>query len=114
MKLNDLEIPEILIEGVWRPLCGHSFWDNNHGATLFCRKLGFPSGRIGDRVTLPNEGFRIGNCELGDIWPDCSSGCNDHSIGGTKCSDCRSGSMAGIKIHCYNNDDPGMNNSKMT
>ena len=26
-------------DGKWTPICGHWFWDNNYGASMFCRKL---------------------------------------------------------------------------
>ena len=100
MRLGDNEIAEMMINGAWTPICGHFFWDGDHGASLFCQKLGFPSGTIGDRIKLPSDGVRIGKCEVGNVWPYCSGGCNDHSIGGTKCSDCQSGAKSGITIHC--------------
>jgi hypothetical protein len=28
----------------WRPLTSHYFWDNNHGASLVCRNLGYANG----------------------------------------------------------------------
>ena len=31
-------------KGAWYHLCGHYFWDNNNGATKFCRMLSFHSG----------------------------------------------------------------------
>ena len=52
------------------------------------------------QVSLPRDGIRIGKCNEGDIWPYCTSGCNDKSIGNDQCSDCQSGSMAGILIDC--------------
>ena len=117
VRLGDNEIAEILINGSWTPICGHWFWDNHDGAKMFCQQLGFSNGAIGDRITLPSDGFRIGKCKLGDVWPDCSSGCNDHSIGGTSCTavhddwychqcSCQSGAMAGITIHCSDNQSP--------
>ena len=97
VRLGDNQIAEMNINGAWTPICGHWFWDNNYGASLFCHKLGFPSGTISDRITLPSDGVRMGKCELGDVWPYCSSGSNDHSIGGSKC---QSGDKAGITINC--------------
>ena len=52
-------------------------------------------------------GFRIGACETDDIWPQCTGGyCTGErsktrfTTGGNICSDCKSGSMAGLKIEC--------------
>jgi hypothetical protein len=30
--------------GVWRPISSHYFWDNNYGAEIVCRSLGFGTG----------------------------------------------------------------------
>ena len=32
-------------DGKWTPICGHWFWDNNYGARLFCKQLGYNNGR---------------------------------------------------------------------
>ena len=103
MRHGDNEIAEFFINGAWTPICAHWFWNNENGAKLFCQELGFPSGTIGDTLTLPSDAVRIGQCELGDVWPDCSGGCNDHSIGGTSCSNCQSGASSGITINCHGN-----------
>jgi hypothetical protein len=31
-------------DGQWRPLTSHYFWDNNYGATIVCKDLGFGTG----------------------------------------------------------------------
>ena len=108
VRLNSDEIAEIYYSGMWIPICGHYFWNNNIGATLFCQQLGYETGivkqeSIARQVPLPDDGFRIGECETNDIWGQCTGGCNDHTIGGTHCSDCRSGAMAGLRIECKGN-----------
>ena len=105
VRLNNNELAEIYQNGKWIPICGHWFWNNNKGATLFCQQLGYNIGivkqeSIARQVPLPDDGFRIGECETNDIWGQCTGGCNDHTIGGTLCSDCRSGAMAGLRIEC--------------
>ena len=46
VRLVDGKYPEVLTnDGSWAPICGHWFWDNNYGARLFCRQLGFNDGR---------------------------------------------------------------------
>ena len=111
VRLNDNELAEIYQNGKWIPICGHWFWNNNKGATLFCQQLGYKIGivkqeSIARQVPLPDDGFRIGQCETNDIWGQCTGGCNDHTIGGTNwlCikSNCTSGAMAGLKIECSN------------
>ena len=107
MRLNNNELAEIYQNEKWMPICGHWFWDNNKGASLFCQQLGYKIGivkqeSIARQVPLPDDGFRIGECKTNDIWGQCTGGCNDHTIGGTHCSDCRSGAMAGLRIECSN------------
>ena len=62
-RLVDGKHPEVLIHGVWSPICGDYFKENNHGATLFCRKLdpNFKSGTTIDTgKPLDSDGIRIG------------------------------------------------------
>ena len=33
--------PEVYHMGDWYPICGFHFWDDDEGANLFCKKLGF-------------------------------------------------------------------------
>ena len=107
VRLNNDEVAEIYQNEKWIPICGNWFWNNNNGATLFCQQLGYKFGivkqeSITRQVPLPDDGFRIGECKADDIWSQCTGGCNDYNIGGNRCGDCRSGTMAGLKIECSN------------
>ena len=111
-RLNDKNMAEIYHNEKWIPICAHWFWNDNNGATLFCQQLGYEIGIIKQdsmerQVPLSADGFRIGACETNDIWPQCTGGyCTGErsntrfTIGGDICSDCQSGSMAGLKIKC--------------
>ena len=46
LRLGENQIAEVYFENQWTPICGHWFWNNNIGATLFCQELGFNSGVI--------------------------------------------------------------------
>ena len=46
LRLGENQIAEVYIENKWVPICGHWFWNNNIGATLFCQEMGFESGYI--------------------------------------------------------------------
>ena len=90
VKLEN-NIPYVKRSRKWVPICGHYFWDNNNGATLFCEQLGFPEGKIiggtygtGDRYTLQKDALKIGKCTNGDSWLSCTGGCNDLGIGKSK------------------------------
>ena len=105
VRLNNAEIAEIYYSGMWIPICGHYFWNNNNGATLFCQQLGYQMGEIKQetisrQVPLPNDGFVIGSCNENDIWPQCTGGCSEWVGECQYDSDCQSGVMAGLKIEC--------------
>jgi hypothetical protein len=42
-------------DGKWRPLTSHYFWDNNYGAQIVCRDIGFGTGT---RTKTRNNGNR--------------------------------------------------------
>jgi hypothetical protein len=42
-------------DGKWRPLTSHYFWDNNYGAQIVCRDIGFATGT---RTKTRNNGNR--------------------------------------------------------
>ena len=63
--------------------------DNNHGAGLFCEKIGLYSGGTTRKLTAGEEKlyhpktyyddkrpYLIGSCKADDIWPDCTVDCN--------------------------------------
>ena len=100
---ND-KFPEVFVNGVWLPICGHWFWDNYYGAGLFCQKLTsnvHSTGKVIRRTDKPleSDGIRIGGCLRYDDWLSCSGGCNDLGIG-QGCADCDAGSPASIEIKC--------------
>ena len=96
-------MPEVFQNSQWHPICGRWFWDNNIGASLFCQQLGFDSGTITSEqrtIRLPRDGIRVGRCNIGDTWLSCTGGCNDLSVGGGQCSDCRTGVRSGVQVAC--------------
>ena len=93
----------MFINGRWSPICGHWFWDNNNGATLFCQKLDpkFVSGKV-SRINkrLGSDAVRVGKCRRNDQWPKCTWGCNDLGKGNRGCARCGRGQNASIAIKC--------------
>ena len=98
--------PRVFWKGEYLAICGDSFWNNNHGASLFCKKLGHSSGTIsvtsGDSTSL-YRALYIGECSNtdGDLT-SCSGGYNRYNIVPLK--DCM-GSNAGYKIECSGGSD---------
>ena len=103
MRLGKNQIAEALFNGQWVPICGHFFWNNNIGASLFCQQLGFEYGSIKERLILPIDGLRVGLCLHGDKWLQCShDSCNQLEVGG-HCNNggqCTKGQKAGVSIEC--------------
>ena len=110
VRLLSDNTPELQFNGKWSPICGHYFWDNDFGADLFCRKLGFTSGgtvigrkRGNGKFELSSDAIGIGRCSGSDndIFK-CSAGCNDLGLKSScyTASRCRSGEESGIRIQC--------------
>ena len=105
-------IPMIFWNGDWFRICSHHFWDNYHGANLFCRKLGYDSGkpirqRIRKAYRSKSVGFWVGKCQRNDRWPYCTGRCNKRKLGefcktglfgGPSCND---GKYDLFHINCY-------------
>ena len=95
---------------IWYPICGHYFWNNQIGATLFCQEIGYNYGNYAGKESghsYLTDSFRIGQCNTGDVWKNCSGGCNDYQ-GGGKCNDnvsdvCTVGQPVKITIRCEGN-----------
>ena len=96
---------------MWWPICGNFFKDNEHAATLFCRKFVTKSGdtlfNYGkftlDNKTIPMDSFMIGKCNDNDTSLEtCTGGCNLRDIGG-RCGNtkCEAFKAENVKIECY-------------
>ena len=90
-------------EGSWSPICSHWFWDNNNGASDFCRKLGFSGGIIKDRKKVigpyNEDAIQIGRCSAGEAIESCTGFMNDYK----KTSRCSAGNPVKIVISCDGN-----------
>ena len=105
VRLGSNDIAEVYYNGQWGPICGHWFWENDIGASLFCQELGFPSGKITKTLTLPSDGLRVGMCQEGDNWLQCSQNdCNQLEFGGfcNNGGNCQKGQNAAVAIECSN------------
>ena len=108
------KVPMVYWNNTWSPICGHYFWDNDNGANLFCKKLGYINGTVypGKAVSpLSRQGYsqdalRIGKCDArNSVLTRCSGGCNDMKIGG-RCyenedASCSKGEKVKITINCF-------------
>ena len=77
MKLEEDGTPLLFFDQKWSPICGHSFWDDNHGATSFCKQLGYESGTVTRKNgKYPVASLRIGRCRTGEQLTVCTHGGN--------------------------------------
>ena len=97
VKLQPDGTPFLRKDDTWFPICGHYFWDNNHGATAFCNKLGYPKGTVHKtRHRYSENSIRVGKCKEGQYLMACTDGSNSYKTGGN----CSAGKKAGIRITC--------------
>ena len=69
VQLREEKYPEIWFNDKWSPICGHYFWNNNYGATLFCQELDstYTFGSIKNSgIPLASDGIRVGKCTSQD------------------------------------------------
>jgi len=94
--------PEIFYAGTFYPICGHYFWDNNIGASTFCRHLGFKQGekQRAYGVKFSKDAVSLGSCYQKDRFPRCTAGGNywgKFQIHGCWC--CK-GKTIGVQVRC--------------
>jgi hypothetical protein len=90
-------VAEISMNGHWVPICGHFFWDNDEGATTFCKKLGYAAGiRHHTRQTFEVDSFEIGECGAGEALNACTLDNNYRSFTNW----CSAGNAIGVEIEC--------------
>jgi hypothetical protein len=64
-------------DGSFHPLCGHNFWDNDHGATAFCKLAGYSTGSaVKTEIAFGVAAVRVGLCSAGDKLDACTGGQN--------------------------------------
>ena len=117
VQLRNGKYPEIWLNNQWSPICGHYFWSNDYGATLFCQNLNSThtygiATKKDSAIPLTSDGIRVGACKSQDSsLSSCTGGCNDFGQTGGYCSDkkpmggCGVGKKAMFEIEC----DPGIN-----
>ena len=108
VQLKDGKFPEVFLNGIWSPICGHYFWDTDFGAQLFCQKLTSNPASTGQVIRrtdkpLEKDAIRIGKCLSNDQWLSCSGGCNDLGTGKgcNNIDNCGANQPASIEIKCY-------------
>ena len=107
--------PFIFQNSSWWPICGQFFSDNNHGAFLVCKALGYSNGTVAGVESnpknnlddkIPMDSFMVGTCAKKDMTLEqCSKRCNLHKIG----KDCEKQSCTAnhgkrITIQCTKQD----------
>ena len=94
-------IPWIKYEQDWYPICGHYFWNNNHGASTFCKKLGFLSGsQVRTEEKYGKDAMPVGGCSPAQSLTQCTGGGNAWGNLGYNNKQCGAGKSIGVKIVC--------------
>ena len=90
-------VPYMFWEVSWSPICGHWFWDNQHGAEAFCQKLGFNGGRF-NKVdgAYDEDAIEVGKCNSEERIDSCTAGNNFY----TRTDWCKAGERMKITIAC--------------
>ena len=91
--------PEVHYKGKWYPVCGHYFWDNHHGATTFCKQLGFTSGtQSRTRAKFKVDAMPVGKCNAGQKFNKCNQG--GHAWGNLNYRNgwCKAGKAIGVSV----------------
>ena len=100
-------IPKVFWSGNFISICGNGFWNNNHGSTLFCQKLGYTSGntkRSEGQSTSSLKALFVGECKAADTnLASCSAGYNSRAI--TSFKDCTNGFTYEIQCDGVNRSD---------
>ena len=112
VRLIEGKFPEVMVNGEWFPICGHYFWNDIYGASLFCQRLDskYSSGITTERRDLPLErdGILIGQCCSNDIdLLSCGCGTNTYleqtSFYNVKCT---AGDPSTVEIECIEPTTP--------
>merc|ERR1712028_49015 len=97
-------VPEVMFNGNWYPICGHFFWDNNHGATTVCQELGYGGFSSGTRQhvrdTYSADSMPVGECSAGQALTSCNQGGNDWGNLEYNGGWCKAGTQIGVTVTC--------------
>ena len=74
--------PEIKSGDQWWPICSVGFTKNAHGATTFCKSLGFTAGvAVETGSTFPKFAMGVGECKENEPLSRCSGGNGTNAFG---------------------------------
>jgi len=80
--------PYLFWDDKWFPICGHYFWNDNHGVDAFCRELGFTTGsRKISNANYGEDAIKVGACRAGEDIRSCTREQNFYRVD----SDCKPG-----------------------
>ena len=92
----------MLMSSQWWPICGHYFWNNDNGATTWCRMFGFAKGtKTITKEVLRADAMPVGNCREGEPLTKCTAGENHFGDLEGYSGACRYGKKIGVTVSCY-------------
>ena len=100
--------PEVMYAGQWFPICGHYFWDNNNGANIVCKSLGFSGGTVQQtRSAYKKSAMPVGSCSAGQKLSSCTGGGNAWGKFDFHDGMCLAGTAVGITVTCTDSSYQG-------
>ena len=96
-------------KAVYVPICGLYFADNNHGAQVVCRELGFKDGTVSRKAgaIYEEDSLPVGTClESDNDLTICTGGGNAYSDLGYPGDMCRAGKQVVVNITCWDTVQP--------
>ena len=101
VRLEEDGTPLLYYDHKWSPICGKDFRNDHNGATTFCKKLGYGSGKVKDiRQRYPVANLRIGRCRAGEELISCTAGGNYLNYNILEVRYCTPTESASISITC--------------
>ena len=92
---------EVNYRGRWYPVCGHYFWDNNHGAATACRQLGFIDGTANrTHNSYVENAMPVGGCQPHEDLAKCTARGNAWGNFDYRNGFCKVGNQVGVQIVC--------------
>jgi len=85
--------------GIWMPVCGHWFWENNNGCSAVCQRLGYSyDGAILARTysSFSKDSIHLGMCRADEPIDQCTGGANTFETS----SHCTQGERIGVTCSC--------------
>ena len=92
-------VPMVFWKGKFLYIQATGFADNDNGANLFCKTMGFTNGKITMKEETKMTTLMIGVCDASDVdLMQCTGGANTYNVSDSNVN--ADGSNAAVSIEC--------------